>query len=469
MLTRKATSLEEVYQTLDPKPLETEAEFDAFYRFEVNEVRGGDKVQRLKLGLGRAHGGAHYKALFTGHQGVGKSTELSRLTQEIHEQYQVIRFSALSDLDPVNFKPLDVLLLMMAEVAERTALPREKGGAGQKIPEQSLREILDWFAQDKNTYEQKTDISGGIEAGAGIDATSPWTKVLGLFAKLKGEIKYASTRKEEVVEYRLRRLNSLMQVVNNLMDECNKLLRQISNQEWLFIGEDFDKVGIAATQIEDLFIKYSSIFRDIRSHLIFSIPIALDYSTQANYLSFSSDQIFILPDTPVYHPDQEPHEEGRQSIASVLDARLDSNLFEEGQKLRLIVASGGNLRNLFSLISEASDTAILDKRDKIGARDVDAAINELRSNYERSLGQSVFDKVQIPYVNKAERLMQVYNQQKEAQVPDPVLYLLLQARAVQEFNGSRWFGLHPLVVDILHAQGRILQSDGVGGVRGGSI
>lgn len=469
MLTRKATSLEEVYRTLDPKPLETKEEFKAFYKLDLNKVRGGDKVQRLKLGLGRAHGGAHYKALFTGHQGVGKSTELSRLTQEIHEQYQVIRFSALSDLDPVNFKPLDVLLLMMAEVAERTALPREKGGAGQKIPEQSLREILDWFAQDKSTYEQETNTSGGIEAGAGIDGTSLWAKVLGLFAKLKGEIKYASTRKEEVVEYRLRRLNSLMQVANNLMDECNKLLRQTSNQEWLFIGEDFDKIGIAATQIEDLFIKYSSIFRDIRSHLIFSIPIALCYSTQANDLSFPRDQRFILPDTPVYHSNQEPHKEGRQSIASVLEARLDSNLFEEGEMLRLIVAPGGNLRNLFSLISEASDLAILDKHDKIGERDVDAAINNLRSDYERRLGQSIFDKVQIPYSDKAERLVQVYNQQKEAQVPDSILYSLLQALAVQEFNGSRWFGVHPLVVDILHAQGRIPLCDGIEGVRGGSI
>ena len=40
-------------------------------------------------------------------------------------------------------------------------------------------------------------------------------------------------------------------------------------------------------------------------------------------------------------------------------------------------------------------------------------------------------------------------------MPDPVLYALLRSRAVQEFNGERWFGIHPLVVDILAKQNKI--------------
>jgi hypothetical protein len=63
--------------------------------------------------------------------------------------------------------------------------------------------------------------------------------------------------------------------------------------------------------------------------------------------------------------------------------------------------------------------------------------------------------------------VQIYRQQPEARIPDRVLYSLLHARAVQEFNGERWFGVHPLVVDILAAQGK-LERDSNGRVPGGT-
>ena len=51
---------------------------------------------------------------------------------------------------------------------------------------------------------------------------------------------------------------------------------------------------------------------------------------------------------------------------------------------------------------------------------------------------------------------------------NPVLYSLLSARAVQEFNGQRWFGVHPLVVDVLAAQGKLDRLDS-GAVLGGTF
>jgi hypothetical protein len=49
-------------------------------------------------------------------------------------------------------------------------------------------------------------------------------------------------------------------------------------------------------------------------------------------------------------------------------------------------------------------------------------------------------------------LKRIYKGEKEAQIPNPTLYALLNGRSVQEFNGQRWFGVHPLVVDILVRQ-----------------
>ncbi len=123
LTTQPATRLEDVYRTLQPGPLTTAEELKAFYTEEINQVRGGDKVKRLKLRLDRAYADRiPFKACVMGHRGVGKSTEISRLLAQIEAKFQPIRFSAVSVLDPGSFKPLDVLLVMMSRL--RDQLPK---------------------------------------------------------------------------------------------------------------------------------------------------------------------------------------------------------------------------------------------------------------------------------------------------------------------------------------------------------
>jgi|694.fasta_scaffold35039_4 hypothetical protein len=465
-----AQSLEEVYRTLQPSPLETIEELNAFYREDMNRVRGGDKMDRLELGLKRAYKDHNYfKAFFMGHQGVGKSTELSRLIERIKDKFYTIRFSALSTLDPSNFRPLDVVLMMMVDVAEQTAKPKNEGGANKKPPKERLQEIWEWFATETETREKVQDFNASLEAGAGVKEDSLWNQILGLFANLKGEIKFASTRKNEVVEHRVSRLTSLIEVANRLLDDCNDLLRKETGREWLFVGEDFDRAGISSTKIEDLFIQNASIFRDLRTHLIFNLPVSLYYSSKAPQLPFTNDRCFVLPDTPVFGQDHSPNVNGRSALRSVLEARMAINLFEKDQMERLIVASGGNLRDLFALVNYAADSATLRDAETINADDVFGAIVNLRSDYERRLGQSPYDPETVSYKDKADRLFQIYNNEKMAQITDPVMYSLLNARAIQEFNGQRWFGLHPLVVDILASQKYKIERTSTGELIGGTF
>jgi hypothetical protein len=459
-----AASLEDVYKTISPEPLVDPEQLRAFYRGEVNKVRGDDKVVRLALALNRAYGGSYYKAFLMGHPGVGKSTELTRLAQQVQDKYRPIRFSATTELDPANFRPFDVVLLMMAEIAERTAKPVPEGGAGRKPSDTRLEEIWGWFATETETRTQASQIAAQVAAGAGVTAESWWAKILGLFASVKGEMKYAADRKKEIIEYRLSRLSTLISLANRLLDECNQLSREATSKECLFIGEDFDKPGIPVTQVEGLFLTYANVFKELRTHLIFTIPIGLGYSEQSVQLPFPGDRIFSIPDTPVFRPDHTPHVEGRDAACRVLEARITPDLFEQGQIIRLIVASGGNLRDLFSLVTQAADNAILRKspNGRIGGSDADAAVSNLRTEYVRRLGRSPFDRQEIAYDEKARRLVQIYNSDPNAIIPDAVLYSLLRSRAVQEFDGERWYGVHPLVVDILRAQDRI-QRDAPGG------
>jgi hypothetical protein len=458
-----AKSLKDVYKTLSPEPLTKKDEFNAFYRSEVNSIRGTDKVKLLKLylersyGLERPDGAAFYKAFLMGHAGVGKSTELTRLIQELDEKFVPLRFSASTELDPNSFKPFDILLIMAIEIFEATKK------ITKKTPNREcLQKFNDWFATEKLTLKIDKNLSAEISSGAGITSESLWAKALGLFSNLKGELKFASNRSKEITEYRLNRIPSMIDLVNDVLIDCSEILRRHSKKEWLFIGEDFDKAGIPPKQIEDLFLTYANIFKDLKTHLIFTIPVSLAYSEKANQLPFPNEKLLCIPDTPVFHPDHAPHEEGREVLFTVLKARVIPDIFEDKQITRLIVASGGNIRDLFSLVAQAADNALLRDEDceKINAEDASTAINNLRTDYERRLGSGPYDPEKVTYEEKSSRLVKIYHQDPIAKIPDPTLYSLLRSRAIQEFNGKRWFGVHPLVVDILVKQGKIDASQG---------
>ena len=464
-----ATTLDDVHKTLSPEPLMTRPEIEAFYRGRLNEVRGGDKVGDLALGLEDSWGGGFYKGFLMGHPGVGKSTELTRLVDRVSTRFRAIRFQVTKELDPGSFKPFDVVLLMMIRVVEETGKPVSEGGAGRAPSEGLLREVETWFATEEATITEgrKTEIQAS--AGVGPSGDSPWQKVLGLFANLKGEFKYAADRSIKKVEYRLERLSPLIELVNKLLNECNRLLSEPTGCEWLFIGEEFDRTAIRPELVQDFFLKHANIFNDIDAHLIFTIPIGLVYSENRPRLSCPRDRIHIIPDMQVFDRDHEEFRPGRAALQEILEARVSAKLFGPGQMRRLIVASGGNLRDLFTMVSQAADSALLRPaaKGRIGKVDVDRAINELRTDYTRRLGVGPYDAAQLTYQQKAERLVAIYHRVPDYDVPDPVLYSLLNARAVQEFNGERWFGVHPLVVDILKAQGRLRASDG-GKVAGGT-
>ena len=456
--TTRATSLEDVYKTLRPSPLKSIEELNAFYRHEINETRGGDKMKRLRLRLNRsADDGIPFKACIMGHPGVGKSTEISRFLTDTSERFCAIRFSATTALDPNNFRPLDVLLVMIIEITERTS---ELAG---KPSDELLEKVWEWFSDEINIRQQAIEGEASINVGVGVQKSSLWNQILCLFADVKGEIKFASTRNREVTEYRLRRLKDLIPIANGLIRECNLLLHSAIGKKWLFIGEDFDKAGISSGRIEELFITYANLFSELEAHLIFNIPIGLYYSAGATHLPFPPDCSLVIPDTPVYDARNAERKSGCRALKAVLDSRMEVSLFENAQDLRVILASGGNLRDLFHLVNHAADSAIIDGREKIGSDDVNKAIANLRSNYERRLGQSPYDTETIEYEDKATRLVKIHGNDREAYMTDVILYSLLLARAVQEFSGDldgeRWFGIHPLVVEILIIQGRLTGSE----------
>ena len=177
-----ATKLDDIYNTLMPFPVTTKEGLDAFYRDEMNQVRGGDKIDLMRRGLDRAHGVSFYKTFFIGHPGVGKSTEMTRLEYKIADKFRTIRFSATTDLDAAGFKPFDVLIVMMIKLVEEASKPKSQGGCGAKLPKELIEDIQHWFAIEKVTNTATRSTAGG--ASAGVKPTPISTALSGLLTAL---------------------------------------------------------------------------------------------------------------------------------------------------------------------------------------------------------------------------------------------------------------------------------------------
>ena len=92
---------------------------------------------------------------------MGKSTELNRLINdsEVKKQFQAIKFNVLTDLDPINFNPLDIILLIILELVEnnkKSSLPPS---------DKNLQALLDWYDTTKITQKQNRNSEAKGEAG----------------------------------------------------------------------------------------------------------------------------------------------------------------------------------------------------------------------------------------------------------------------------------------------------------------
>jgi hypothetical protein len=171
-------------------------------------------------------------------------------------------------------------------------------------------------------------------------------------------------------------------------------------------------------------------------------------------MPFGRERQFVVPDIAVYRRDYEPDETGIGALFDVIYRRVDESLLDERLARALAIASGGNIRDLFDLVHRASLAAEVRGALKIEHEDALEAIRNLRGIYKQQLGETFFDaQNKITIKDKLDKLTALYRGEPAAQIADRILYLLLRHRMVLQFNGEGWYGVHPLVVDILKEQG----------------
>jgi len=383
----KATQLSEVSRFTSPKPLD---ESTWHLWVDTEEARGSSTVLRLIEQLRQASAQPEpVKALFAGHSGSGKSTELFRVKRAVEDLYYVVmaRIGSRYSLPTIDYRQL--LFFCASQLVEVGAQENAIIADGDEA-----KTLLEWF--DNRTREEVE--SGGhkltIEAGAKFNVFTA------LFARFSGKIYSGGETRETAVKYiedRLDQLRLNMQIIVRAIEE------KFNGRKLLLVLEDLDKIE-DRDQSGKLFFEHRPQLLDIPCSVIFTFPIALWYEQEAGAQGYPIR--YLLPMIPVAQPPTEPPgvepaakktATGRVIIRRIIFQRLDesADLITDKAVEFLITYCGGVLRDLLYMLREAAIGARIKQRARIEIDDVQEVVRLLRNEYSSRLSPRTYGETSV--------------------------------------------------------------------------
>lgn len=393
---------------------------------DLTPARGDHSVQRLQARLENKPADTAMHLVFASHRGAGKTTELARLAKVLWPRYLPMYLDANVEMDPNRIDAED-LLLVLSRWVER--LMRERG---TPLPNELLERINQWFSEVIHSTSWGRENSVDISAGLKVDAGLPL--IAKLMASVTSLFKYESKHREEVKGVLKKYPGTLLDSVNALLAAANEILAA-QNQELLVIIDNLDRYEPQV--IDELLVRNGDRVRNLACNLILTPPISLIYRPHSENLD-ARFPVEIMNTVRLRKPDQ-PYDAfdgpGRELLLKALAHRVDLDTLLPDMKARdrLVTASGGGIRELLSLVSDAS----------LNARGSSITLDAIESTV-KGRKQRLRDLVNAngwwPTLARIAKDKQLFADESCLRV----LYL----RLVFKYNGDGWYDVHPLLTEL---------------------
>ena len=428
----RATSLKAAFRACDVAPLAA-TDIDRYY-VDLSKVRKTEAIESINTRLDFLEPDEFCSLLFTGHRGCGKSTELKRIQKKWETEYKIIYIEADSELDVLDAEYTDLYLVIIKKVAE------ELQELKLNFDDQLLKSFESWFKEITQENEQTVEksVSATAEAEGGIKI--PFiSKLLG---KIQAQIKGADKQKITIRQNLQKNIGRLQADINLLLGNAFvKLKAKYKNSQqyqkgFLIIFDNLDR--IPPNVAKHLFCDYAAQLQSLNCTTIYTAPISIVYSE--NNLTNSFDTPNIVPMVNIYEFDKnnvnlQHNQNSLKAIASVVEQRVNIDaVFESRQLLsELAEASGGHVRQLMQIASQAFLTAATRGHSKVNDDDLTYAIKQEQFNFERSISTAYYPDLAAVCVNKDVS-------------KDELSRLMLFNLWVFEYNGkNRWNYVNPVV------------------------
>ena len=376
--------------------------------------------------------------LYTGHRGVGKSTELLRLQDYLHSKgYFIVYFAAdKADIEPEDTEYSDILLACTRHVLESL-----KDYANPSP-------LLNWL---KSRWLSLKDLALTELSFEGLKVEGQISQ----FAKLTANLRAVPNLRQEIRKQVDAHTVSLVEALNEFIEEAQKKLPSGFSQ-LVIMADNLDRIvpiiqENGRNNHDEIFLDRSEQLKALKCHVIYTVPISMVYSRRCTLLEDSYGKPQVLPMIMVRNPKNGIYAPGIAKMKEVIAKRvatvdvnlskfLETKVFDSGEILeRVCLMSGGHVRNLMSLMQTTIErTAKL----PIPARAVQRAITEARDTYRNTV-----EEEQWITLAKVSHFKRIPNDDQHRELL--LNRCLLEYRYLDtEGEIKRWYDVHPLIKGI---------------------
>jgi hypothetical protein len=406
---------------------------DRQYYIDFSSVRGGRIVEALGRTITRLSPDEPTCQLFTGHIGCGKSTELFRLKAQLEaQQFHVVYFESSKDLDMADVDITDILLSIARSVSESLE------AVDIHLKPRSFAKL---FNDIKDFLQTPIELSTEAELSVGI-------------AKITAKTKDSPQLRDQLRQHLEPRTKSILSAINEeILLRGIEELKHRGKKGLVVIVDNLDRVDprpvpSGRSQPEYLFIDRGSQLRDLKCHLVYTLPLALmfcnEYEALKNRLGAGVPPK-VLPMVPIQSRDGRDFPKGMALLQQLVLARafphveaqarlnLISEVFDSPDTLdRMCRVSGGHVRNLLGLLYNC-----LQQEDPPFSRE---CLESVIKGYRDDLALAV-DEEEWDLLSQVVR-QQIVKGEREYQV-------LLRSGFVYEYRDEmgRWFGVNPALAE----------------------
>lgn len=424
----------EMINAFSPAPLQIE-QMAEFYCDDTMEYRTSDKYNSpIEDIIDICRNSEECSAcLLLGHRGCGKSTELNRMTDRlVHDGYHVRTINCGLDLDLLNIVYSDLFILMgeaLLQIAEES---------GCRIGNKVLENIKNFWGEGTETRIAQETAAMSAEAGVSAENKGILAGIMGLFVKIKADLKYNEETRKEYRQKISVRSSEWIGILGHIADQ---IAQNTGGKRPIIIFEDLDKLN--PEDAWKVFYNYAAILSGMMFPVIYTFPISLSYDVR-----FSAMESYFVTETlpmiKIETIEGQPYQDGIGVIKEIVEKRASLALFETNVLERLIRYTGGSLRDLFHVINASAKRAERRDSGRIVMEDAEHALEEVKTSLTRRIEEKEY-----------QFLLNIYNGNKERIEDKEMLLKMLQASVVLEYNGKRWHNVHPLVIKFFKEQGLI--------------
>jgi len=447
-----AVDLRNFFQATDPgKALAVDNPEDKKYYIDFSSVRGGAIIKKLKQKITFFSPDAPTCVLFTGHIGCGKSTELLRLKTELEQEgFHVVYFESSEDLEMTDVDISDVMLA----IARRVSQSLDKLLLGEPS---RLKELLQGAAKVLNS--DVTGMKFKVPGVGDVGVTSEKEKFSLAFGigEITTKAKSDATLREKLNQYLGPQKTQLLEAINQeLLEPAIASLKQQGKKGLVVIVDNLDRLDsrqkpFGRPQQEYLFVDQGEYLTKLNCHLVYTMPLALKFSSDYGNLTQRFEEPRVLPMVPVQLGDGSECEAGMELLRQMILARAFPNL-DEQERLnniteifdspktldRLCRVSGGHVRDLLRLLN----TWIMEEMElPLSGATLEAVVRSRRN------------EMTMPISDDEWELLRQVRQRKKVS-GDQGYQTLIRSRLVFEYrdSGESWFDINPILAEAKELQ-----------------